>query len=299
MVGKRVGAALGVLAATVVVVVLANLLLVPRPDIPQITDEDARKVARVNTILSGMRSAITVAAVVMGVFIAMGVSGVDTKAMLLSAGVVGLVIGFGAQSIIRSFLAGLVMLTANRLNLGDLVRLDISGVMGGTENPLAMGGSIGMGAGGGWVSDQRPAGAVFGIVRDFTLMSTTVEDIRGAKTYVSNSNIALVTNYSQNPQRATVLVHVNHGLDPVAVRAGLEAFVQALALEQPLKDKVITPPMVKGITAAGEKAYVVAVTAMAAPKSTLWVERYIRERLLSHLHATGIYSAGSLQSTNS
>ncbi len=292
-VGKKVGGALGVLAAAIVVIVLVNVCMAPRPVVNCVTEEDRRRVARVNTIMAGLKSAITVTVVIFAVFIAMGISGVNTRAMLVSAGVVGLVIGFGAQSLIRSYLAGLVSLTTNRLNIGDLVRLDVMGV------PGSGGGGDGFGAGGaarsviggsGGTDGRGPGGSspAFGIVRNFTLLTTTLEDLRGAQTYVSNGNILMITNYSQNPQRATVLVHVDHTNDPEVVRKGLDAFVEAMALEEPLRDRVLRPPSVKGITGTGENSYVIAVTALANPSATLWVERYIRQRLLHYLHSIGI-----------
>lgn len=284
---KKAGAAVGVLAAAAVVLVLVNLLMVPRPPINFACEEDARKVARVNTVMAGLKSAITVVVILVAMFLAMGVSGVNTKALLVSAGVVGLVIGFGAQSIIRSFIAGLVLLSSNRFNLGDLVRLDILGVNGGDSGAGAvLGASAAM-------DGTKTTGAAFGIVRGFSLLTTTLQDIRGAQTYVSNGNIMLVTNYSQNPQRATVLLHIDSSQSPQAITEGLEEFVASMAFDDPLKDKVLRPPIVKGITANGDNTYVFAVTALAHPASTLFVERHMRQRLLQYLHTAGIAPGSS------
>lgn len=283
---KKAGAAVGVLAAAAVVLVLVNLLMVPRPPINFACEEDARKVARVNTVMAGLKSAITVVVILVAMFLAMGVSGVNTKALLVSAGVVGLVIGFGAQSIIRSFIAGLVLLSSNRFNLGDLVRLDILGVNGGDSGAGVLGASAAM-------DGTKTSGAAFGIVRGFSLLTTTLQDIRGAQTYVSNGNIVLVTNYSQNPQRATVLLHIDSSQSPQAITEGLEEFVASMAFDDPLKDKVLRPPIVKGITANGDNTYVFAVTALAHPASTLFVERHMRQRLLQYLHTAGIAPGSS------
>ncbi len=294
--GKKVGAAIGVLLAGVVVVILVQLFMGPRPPIATVNEEDARKVARVDTVMAGLKSAITVFVIVLAIFLAMGVSGVDTKALLVSAGVVGLVVGFGAQSIIRSFIAGLTMLSSNRLNIGDLVKLDVLGASGTTEAGHWLGGSglpastidTGSAAGG------RPSGSAFGIVRHFSLLTTTLEDVRGAKTYVSNGNIVLVTNYSQNPQRATVMIAVSHKQAPEAVRRSLEAFVESMALDAELKDRLIRPPSVKGVTAIGERTYVLTVTALSAPAATPFVERHMRQRLLQFLHEASVRTDGAV-----
>lgn len=266
-------------AVTVAVLVPLNLCMQPKP-ITCVTPDDCRDVARYNTVVSGSRSAITLGVVVIVFFVILGLAGVDAKGLLLSAGVVGLVFGLGAQSLIRSFIAGLVLLSSNRFNLGDLVRLNVLGVPSPTLLDAAPGSVTGM-----------PEG----IVRAFSLTTTTLEDTRGAKMYVSNGNIALVTNYSQNPQRSTVDIHVSRATDPTVLRTGLEQFVEGMALDAALRGKVLRPPAVKGVTAIGEHSYIVTITALSTPGDTLAIERHIRERVLHYLASVGVTGSAALE----
>jgi moderate conductance mechanosensitive channel len=267
----RVGSVLLTLAVGAAVLTLINLLMVPRP-LECVTPEDCRSVARLNTILVGVRSALNLILAVILIFVVLGLAGVDARGLLLSAGIFGLVVGLGAQSLIKSFIAGLTLLTSDRFSLGDYVRLEVSGASGG---------------------DAATSPPTKGIVRDFSLTTTTLEDMRGARTYVPNGNIVMVTNFSQQPQRATVELRVSHATDPAALRSALEAFVEDMALDPALKDKVLRPPAVKGVTAAGEHSYAVTVTALAAPVAHLAVERHMRERLLHFLASAGVAPAAT------
>jgi moderate conductance mechanosensitive channel len=294
----RVWAIVGTLVAAVAVFAALNYFMVPRA-MKCVTAEDCRRVARFNTVIVGLRSALQFFVVIVAVFLLLGFAGVNTKGLLLSAGVLGIAVGLGAQSLIRSFIAGLTLLSSDRFSLGDYVQLDVVGVRGDPAGFLGEGGGggagVGGGAAGGRVGGGGPEG-VRGIVRHFSLTTTVLEDARGARTYVSNGNIALVTNFSQNPQRATVHLFVPHTQDPSRLRQGLEAFMEVLALEDQLKDKVLRPPSVKGVTHAGESSYVVTVTALATPEGNFAVERYLRERLLQFLHHTGFVAAAPLGS---
>ena len=288
----RVWAIVGTLVAAVAVFAALNYCMVPRA-MKCVTAEDCRRMARFNTVIVGLRSALQFLVVIIAVFLLLGFAGVNTKGLLLSAGVLGIAVGLGAQSVIRSFIAGLTLLTTDRFSLGDYVQLDVVGVRGDPAGFLGEGGGGGGGAGG---PGNRGGGTegVRGIVRHFSLTTTVLEDARGARTYVSNGNIALVTNFSQNPQRSTVHLFVPHTQDPVRLRQGLEAFMEVLALEEQLKDKVLRPPSVKGVTHAGESSYVVTITALSTPEGNFAVERYLRERLLQYLHHQGFASAAPL-----
>jgi small-conductance mechanosensitive channel len=286
----RIHAIVGTLIVAAVVLFLANYLMVPRA-IKCVTPEDCRTAARVNTVVVGMRSAVNFFVAVIVLFLLLGFTGVDTKAILVSAGVLGLVVGLGAQSLIRSFIAGLTLLSSNRFSIGDYVRLDVAGATGDTGPGAVL---AGMWGGGGYnLAGGRGDGGVRGIVKDFSLTTTTLEDMRGARSYVSNGNIMLVTNFSQNPQRSTVDVTVAHAHDVLQLRRALDVFVEHMALDEELKGKVLRPPAVKGVTATGENAYVVTVTALSTPVDTLAVERHMRARLLQYLQAAGVKASSS------
>jgi small conductance mechanosensitive channel len=269
-----VGSVLIALGVGAVVLTLVNVLMVPRP-MKCVTPEDCRAVARLNTMLVGIKSALNFTVGIVLAFIVLGLAGVDARGLLVSAGVLGLVVGLGAQSLIKSFIAGFTLLTNDRLALGDYVALDVSG---GSTTLLE---SIGATAGG--AAATRTNSYTKGIVRGFTMTTTTLEDTQGARTFIPNGNIAMVTNFSQQPQRATVDVLVSNSVNPATLRPKLAGFLETLALDEKLRNQVLRPPAIKGIGAVNQHGYTVTVTALAAPAAHFAVERHLRERLLEFL----------------
>ncbi|MDP3056976.1 MAG: mechanosensitive ion channel [bacterium] len=88
---------------------------------------------------------------------------VDTGPVLAGAGIIGLVIGFGTQSLIKDFVSGLFILIENQYNVGDRVKI----------------------------------GTFEGKVKKITIRSTILEDNEGRIIYLPNGIITTVINYSQ------------------------------------------------------------------------------------------------------
>ena len=88
--------------------------------------------------------------------------GVDIRPILAGAGIVGLAVGFGAQSLVKDFVSGLFILIENQYNVGDKVKI----------------------------------GNFEGTVIKITIRSTVLQDSEGRVLYVSNGSISNVINYS-------------------------------------------------------------------------------------------------------
>jgi small conductance mechanosensitive channel len=89
--------------------------------------------------------------------------GVDITPILAGVGILGLAIGFGAQSIVKDFVSGLFILIENQYGLGDKVKI----------------------------------GSFEGRVKKITMRSTMLEDDEGKTFYISNGLIKDVVNFSQ------------------------------------------------------------------------------------------------------
>lgn len=93
----------------------------------------------------------------------MGIFGLDLRPVLAGLGIVGLAVGFGAQSLIKDFVSGLFILVENQYNIGDKVQI----------------------------------GGAVGKVVKITLRSTVLEDDENKVYYVANGSITSVVNFSQ------------------------------------------------------------------------------------------------------
>lgn len=82
------------------------------------------KETRARTVCSLTRSILSYTAVLLSVFFGLRALGVDVTASLASVGVVTLIIGFGAQSLIEDVLTGIFLIAEGRYNVGDILVLD-------------------------------------------------------------------------------------------------------------------------------------------------------------------------------
>lgn len=96
-------------------------------------------------------------------FVILNMFGIDTRPILAGAGVIGLAIGFGAQTLVKDFVSGLFILVENQYGIGDKVKI----------------------------------GALEGIVIRITMRSTVLKDEEGKVYYISNGSIKDVINMSQ------------------------------------------------------------------------------------------------------
>ncbi|MEE8131534.1 MAG: mechanosensitive ion channel domain-containing protein, partial [Candidatus Paceibacterota bacterium] len=99
----------------------------------------------------------------------LSVFGVDITPILAGAGVIGLAIGFGAQSLVKDFVSGLFILVENQYGIGDRIKI----------------------------------GSFEGRVIKITMRSTALKDNEGKIYYISNGSIKDVINMSQRPKKGT------------------------------------------------------------------------------------------------
>ena len=224
--------------------------------------EDCKQARRLNTTMMGTRSLLNTAIVVVLLFAILSQLGVDPMALFATAGVLGVIVGFGAQSLIKSLFAGMQIMVSGKFSIGDYINLEL------TSNA-----------------------PVKGIVVNFSLQTTTVKDLAGALYFVANGDIMAVTNYSQNHQRAQVEVSISHMADVNVVLTQLQNLTIEMASEAVLLDKVIRPPVVKGVTETGPDSYTIAIAAIVIPCEVLFVERFMRQRILAFLHSLNVMAA--------
>ena len=245
----------------VVTLVIVNVAMSPR-DIPCATFEDCRKIKRLNTTLLGTRSLLNILIVVLLLFAIMAQCGIDPVALFATAGILGIILGFGAQSMIKSAFAGVLIMISGRFTIGDFVSFEL-----------------------------QSAPSVKGLVIDFSLQSATLQDFSGAKYFISNGDIAVVTNYSQNDQRSEVSVLISNFVDIEVIMKHLQQLTFDLATDEMLLDKVVRPPVVKGVTATGPDSYTIAIAAIVTPSMEMFVERYMRQKILALLQSLNVHAS--------
>ena len=213
-----------------------------------------RRVQRAATMGSLLKSIIS--GVVFTVIALMFISelGYDIAPLIASAGIIGVALGFGSQTLVKDFLSGIFMIFEDQYGVGDVVDL----------------------------------GEASGTVEAVSLRVTRLRDVNGTVWYVRNGEILRVGNMSQNWARTVLDVTVGYTEDLVRVRRVLEEVAHDLWEDEDFKGLVIEEPEVWGVESLGVDGIVVRVTLKTAPMEQWGVARAMRERVKARFEHEGI-----------
>jgi len=251
---------LGIILAAVAVTV-ASRLLVGRfrrklEGSASVTQEI--NLQRAATLTNALSATAIVVIWAIAFLMVLGQLNISIAPLLASAGVAGLALGFGAQSLVRDALAGFFILLENQFGVGDVVETQTTG------------------------------GKVSGKVESLTLRVTTLRAFDGTLHVVPNGNMQVVSNKSRGWARAIIDVRVPYGEDVDKVRGTLEDLFDEVRDQAPLKGWLRDGPSVLGIEALSEYALVVRVIADTRPSKRPDAERLLREAIQARLAERGI-----------
>lgn len=210
--------------------------------------------ARARTV-SDVLGSITSAAVftIAGLMI-LGELNINLGPLLAGAGVAGVALGFGAQSLVRDLLAGLFVLIEDQYGVGDVV-------------------------------DVGPA---TGTIERVTLRSTRLRDVAGTVWHVPNGEIVRAGNQSQRFSRALIDVTVANDADLAVAERIVASVGAALADDEEWSDRLLGVPSMLGVQALDAHGTTLRLVVDTEPASQWAVERELRRRLRDGLHEAGI-----------
>ncbi len=217
--------------------------------------DSARAEARAETIGLVLRS-IVVAIVwsVAGLMI-LGQLNIDLAPLIAGAGIGGIALGFGAQSIVKDFLSGLFMLIEDQYGVGDVI--DVGDATGTVEN--------------------------------VSLRSTTIRDVHGTVWHVPNGEIARVGNYSQLWSRALIDVEVAYDVDLRFAQGVIQRVADEFWNDSEWGgDELMERPEVWGIQNLGASGISIRLVVKTEPSMQWSVERELRLRVKEALDVAGI-----------
>ena len=180
--------------------------------------------------------------------------GIDVRALMVSAGVVGLAISLGAQGLIKDIITGFSLLFEGLIVVGDVVEV----------------------------------GPHLGVVESVGLRITKIRKFTGELRIVPNSDLTAFGHHTAGWGRALVEVGIPRDRDVDDVLSVLEAVGRAF--REAHRDRVLEPPVAEGIVRFGENEMVLRLHARvdAAERSALELE--LRRRVKEALEAAGIWS---------
>jgi moderate conductance mechanosensitive channel len=192
--------------------------------------------------------------VVIGALMVLGKLGFDIGPAIAGLGVVGIAVGFGAQSLVRDYFNGALILLENQYSLGDVVT--IAGVTGSVE--------------------------------DISLRRTTLRDLDGVVHTVPNGEIKVASNRTRTWARINQDVTVSYGTDVDRAIAVVDALGRAMAEEPEWKDRILEPPRVERVEAIGEYGITLKILGMVRAIDQWDAGGELRKRLLAAFTENGI-----------
>ncbi|BCL13496.1 mechanosensitive ion channel family protein [Micromonospora sagamiensis] len=177
----------------------------------------------------------------------------DLAPLLASAGIAGVALGFGAQSLVKDLIAGLFMLLEDQYGVGDTVDV----------------------------------GEATGVVESVGLRVTTVRDARGVLWYIRNGEIVRVGNKSQGWALVVVDLPIGFASTEEAT-AVLRTAAASVALDPDLAPQIVEPPEVLGVEQVTIDGAVIRTVVKTSADGQFAVGRELRRRLAEALENSGI-----------
>ena len=213
-----------------------------------------RRRQRAQTIGSVLRSSATIVIFSIAGVIVLGQVGIDIAPIIASAGIVGLAFGFGAQSLVSDFIAGLFMLMEDQYGVGDWVDIDGTG----------------------------------GTVEEVQLRVTKLRDMDGAVWYVRNGQVVKIGNYSQDWACTVLDVPIGYDQNIEEATRVLENAAWSLWDDESWRDLVLDAPQIWGIQSLAREAVVLRISVNTVPLKQWGVGRELRRRIKDAMDREGM-----------
>jgi small-conductance mechanosensitive channel len=206
---------------------------------------DERRSQRVQALGAILRSAASVTIFAIAGFIILGDLGVNLAPLLASAGVVGVAIGFGAQSLVKDYLSGIFMLVEDQYGVGDVITV----------------------------------GDATGTVENVTLRVTRMRDVNGIVWHIRNGTIDTVGNESQGWARAVIDFPVPFEADLATIRVVLTWTCEQMWNDPAWRSVMLEAPEVWGAQEITSEEVTMRIVVKTAPLRQWEVEREMRSQV--------------------
>lgn len=214
----------------------------------------ARHVQRVATLGSLLRSIVTFVVALIATLTVMALVGLPLGPLLASAGVGGVALGFGAQSLVKDFLSGVFMIFEDQYGVGDVV----------------------------------DTGEAVGTVEEVGLRVTRLRDANGVVWYIRNGEIVRIGNKSQGWSTATVDSPVAYDENAERVIGIIRGVARTFDADPEWQESLLEEPDVVGVESISGQTMTIRTVAKCAPNQNFAVQRELRERIKAALDAAGV-----------
>ena len=213
------------------------------------------EVARIETLARVFRNLAGVVIVLVAGMLILGEVGISVAPILATAGVAGIAIGFGAQTLVKDYFSGFFLLLDDQVRQGDVVEIAGKG----------------------------------GLVEEGTLRYVRLRDLEGHVHFVPNSEISVVTNRTREYATALIEVGIAYREDPEQAFAVMRKVADGMRADPDWRDRVVADLEVLGVETWADSAVVLRARVRVVPAIQQWnVKREFLKRLKKAYDDAGI-----------
>ncbi len=209
---------------------------------------------RVDTLASVFTAAGRVIIVLVTLLTLMPLAGISIGPLLAGVGILGLAVGFGAQSLVKDIISGLFILLDDQYSKGDVVTV----------------------------------GGISGLVEDVGIRRTVLRDLDGIVHYIPNGEISVASNFTQEYSRVNLNVGVSYSEDLDHVMRVIDRVGEEMAADPKWAPAIITPPKSLRVDNLGDSGIDIKVVGDTKPIKQWEVMGELRKRLKKAFDDEGI-----------
>jgi len=214
-------------------------------------EELAKRSQTLSTILASIAGVIIA---IVAIFMILSEVGIDITPLLAGAGVAGIAIGFGAQSLIKDYLSGLFIILEDQYRKGDVVRIaDIAG-----------------------------------LVEEVNLRRTVLRDLDGIVHSVPNGEVRTASNYTKDWSRVNLNVSVAYGTDLDHAISVINRVGEELAADENWSGRIKSIPQVLRVDNLGDSGIDIKILGDVKPLEQWNVTGELRKRIKKAFDEEGI-----------
>jgi len=216
--------------------------------------DDPERIDGLNTLEQVFRYIILVVVTLVTAMLVLSEVGISIAPILAAAGVLGIAIGFGAQSLVKDYFTGLFLLLENQIRQGDVVEVAGKG----------------------------------GLVEEMTLRYIRLRDYEGSVHYIPNGHVDTVTNRSRGFAYAVIDVGVAYREDVDEIYGLMREVATGLRADPELGGKIVDDLAIAGVDQWGDSAVVIRCRFKVMPLEQWGVRREFLYRLKKAFDAAGV-----------
>lgn len=242
------------LVAAILMKLSSKLILTLKMHMRERAEDDIEEIKRIETVGRVFRYIATIVISIIAIVEVLHQLGISIAPVLAAAGVVGLAVGFGAQSLIKDYFNGFFILLENQIRQGDVVE----------------------------------AGDKAGLVEEVTLRYVRMRDYSGNVHYVPNGLITTVTNMSRGFAQAVIDIGVAYRENVDEVIEVMQRVGADLRQDEQLAPKILDDMEMAGVDQLDNSAVVIRCRFKVLPLEQWGVRREYLKRIKAAFDARGI-----------